>query len=269
MMIFRIGLCQIKGSFDKKESMETARTAVMEAAENGAQVISLPEMWNCPYSNDYFREYAEPEDGETVRFLSELASETGVYLIGGSIPELDADRVYNTSFSFDRKGNIIGRHRKVHLFDIDVKGGIRFMESDTLTAGSEMTVIDTEFCRIGVAICYDVRFPEWFRKMALAGAKLIVLPAAFNMTTGPAHWDLTMRARALDNQVYFAANSPARDMNGPYQAYGNSCIVDPWGGFIVHGDEKECIVYGDIDTDHVDSIREQLPLLKHRRPELY
>ena len=269
MMIFRIGLCQIKGSFDKKESMETARTAVMEAAENGAQVISLPEMWNCPYSNDYFREYAEPEDGETVRFFSELASETGVYLIGGSIPELDGDRVYNTSFSFDRKGNIIGRHRKVHLFDIDVKGGIRFMESDTLTAGSEMTVIDTEFCRIGVAICYDVRFPEWFRKMALAGAKLIVLPAAFNMTTGPAHWDLTMRARALDNQVYFAANSPARDMNGPYQAYGNSCIVDPWGGFIAHGDEKECIVYGDIDTDHVDSIREQLPLLKHRRPELY
>ena len=109
--MFKLALCQIKGSFDKKESMATVTRYVETAAENGAQVISLPEMWNCPYSNDYFREYAEPEDGETVRFLSELASETGVYLIGGSIPELDGDRVYNTSFSFDRKGNIIGRHR--------------------------------------------------------------------------------------------------------------------------------------------------------------
>lgn len=267
--MFKIGLCQIKGSFDKNKSMETARTAVLEAARNGAQVVSLPEMWNCPYSNDYFREYAESEDGETVHFLSELAAEADVYLIGGSIPELDDGRVYNTSFSFDRKGKIIGKHRKVHLFDIDVKGGIRFMESDTLTAGEEMTVIDTEYGRIGVAICYDVRFPEWFRKMTLAGAKLIVLPAAFNLTTGPAHWDLTMRARALDNQVYFAANSPARDMEGPYQAYGNSCIASPWGEFIAHGDENECIIYGDIDSDYVDSIREQLPLLKHRRPELY
>ena len=143
------------------------------------------------------------------------------------------------------------------------------MESDTLTAGEDLTVIDTEFGKIGVAICYDVRFPEWHRKMALAGAKLIVLPAAFNMTTGPVHWDLTMRARALDNQVYFAANSPARDEEGVYVAYGNSCISDPWGKFIAHADEKECILYGDIDFDTVDSIREQLPLLKHRREELY
>ena len=191
--MFKLALCQIKGSFDKKESMATVTRYVETAAENGAQVISLPEMWNCPYSNDYFREYAEVEDGPTVKFLSDLAAKHDIYLIGGSIPELDGDKVYNTSFSFDRSGQIIGKHRKVHLFDIDVKGGIRFMESDTLTAGKDMTILDTEFGKIGVAICYDVRFPEWFRKMALAGAKLIVLPAAFNMTTGPAHWDITMR----------------------------------------------------------------------------
>lgn len=267
--MFKIGLCQMKGSFDKDESRATAARFIKEAAANGAQVISLPEMWNCPYSNDYFREYAEPEDGPTVEFLSKLAAEENVYLIGGSISELDGDRVYNTSFSFDRKGNIIGKHRKVHLFDIDVEGGIRFMESDTLTAGEEMTVIDTEYCKIGVAICYDVRFPEWFRKMALAGAKVIVLPAAFNMTTGPAHWDLTMRARALDNQVYFAANSPARDEDGVYVAYGNSCIASPWGEFIAHADEKECVLYGDIDLERVEAVRQQLPLLKHRRPGLY
>ena len=267
--MFKLGICQMKGSFDKKESMATAEKFVKEAAAGGADVISLPEMWNCPYSNDYFREYAEPADGPAVKFMSELAKELGIYLIGGSIPEIEDDKVYNISFCFDKSGNMIGRHRKVHLFDIDVKGGIRFMESETLTAGEDMTVIDTEYGKIGVAICYDVRFPEWHRSMTLAGAKLIVLPGAFNMTTGPAHWDLTMRARALDNQVYFAANSPARDEDGLYIAYGNSCICDPWGKFISHADEKECILYGEIDFDYVDDIRQQLPLLKHRREELY
>ena len=166
-MKFKLALCQIGGSTDKNELRKIAEAHVREAAENGAQVITLPEMWDCPYSNDYFREYAEPADGETVEFMSRLAADLGIYLIGGSISELDGDKVYNTSFSFDRKGDLIGRHRKVHLFDIDVEGGIRFMESDTLTAGQDMTVIETEYCPIGVAICYDVRFPEWFRKMAL------------------------------------------------------------------------------------------------------
>jgi len=267
--MFKIGLCQMMGSMDKNESMAKAAAMVAEAAENGAQVVVLPEMWNTPYSNDYFREYAEAEDGPTVQFMAELAKRNGIYLIGGSISEMDGDKVYNTSFSFDRQGNVIGKHRKVHLFDIDVEGGIRFMESDTLTPGEQTTVIETEFCKIGVAICYDVRFPELSRNMALAGAKVIVLPAAFNLTTGPAHWDLTMRARALDNQVYFAACSPARDMEGVYQAYGNSCIASPWGDFIAHTDEKECIVYGDIDLDRVEAVRQQLPLLKHRRRGLY
>lgn len=267
--MFKIGLCQMLGSMDKEESRAKAGAMVTEAAEKGAQVVALPEMWNCPYSNDYFRDYAETEDGPSVRYLSDLAKKNDIYLIGGSISELDGDRVYNTSFSFDRKGNLIGKHRKAHLFDIDVKGGIRFMESETLSPGDKATVIETEYCKIGVAICYDVRFPELSRKMALEGAKLIVLPAAFNLTTGPAHWDLTMRARALDNQVYFAAVSPARDMNGVYQAYGSSCVATPWGEFLAKADEKETILYGDIDLDYVDSIRQQLPLLKHRREELY
>ena len=268
-MKFKLALCQITGLEDKEDCRKNAEKHVREAAENGAQVIALPEMWDCPYSNDYFRPYAEPADGETVQFMSDLARELGIYLIGGSISELDGDRVYNTSFCFDREGRLIGKHRKVHLFDVNVEGGICFMESDTLTAGDQMTVIDTEYCRIGVAICYDVRFPEWFRKMALAGAQLIVLPAAFNMTTGPLHWDLTMRARALDNQVYFAATAPARDEQGIYVSYGNSCIVDPWGQFIAHADETQQILYSDIDLDRVEQVRRQLPLLKLRRPELY
>lgn len=267
--MFKIGLCQMLGSTDKKESMDKAGSMVCEAARNGAQVVALPEMWNCPYSNDYFRDYAEAEDGPSVDFLANLAKENDIYLIGGSISELDGGQVYNTSFSFDRQGKIIGKHRKVHLFDININGGIRFMESDTLSPGQDVTVIDTEYCKIGVAICYDVRFPELSRRMALEGAKLIVLPAAFNLTTGPAHWDLTMRARALDNQVYFAAVSPARDMDGVYQAYGSSCIATPWGDFLAKADEKETIVYGEIDLDYVESVRQQLPLLKHRREDVY
>lgn len=267
--MFKIGLCQMMGSKDKEESRAKARAMVSEAAENGARVIALPEMWNCPYANEYFRPYAEPEDGPSVQFLSDLARELDIYLIGGSISELADNKVYNTSYCFDRSGKLIGKHRKVHLFDIAVKNGIRFMESETLSPGDKATVIDTEFCRIGVAICYDVRFPELSRKMTLSGAKLIVLPAAFNMTTGPAHWDLTMRARALDNQVYFAAVSPARDRKGIYRAYGSSCIATPWGEFLARADEKETIVYGDIDLEYEESIRQQLPLLKHRREEIY
>lgn len=177
--------------------------------------------------------------------------------------------MYNTCYVFDREGRQIGKHRKVHLFDIFVTGEQVFRESDTLSAGNSFDTFETEWCPMAVNICFDIRFPESSRIPALAGAKVIFNPASFNMTTGPAHWDLTMRARALDNQVYFAANAPARDENGVYVAYGNSCIASPWGDFIAHADEKEQIIYGDIDLDRVDAVREQLPLLKHRRPQLY
>ena len=267
--MFKLALCQIKSYVDKNESMAAAERYIREAAAGGAQVVSLPEMWICPYANRYFKEYAEPADGPAVKLMAQLAKELGIYLIGGTIPEVEDGKYYNTAFCFDKNGEMIGRHRKVHLFDINVRKAISFKESDTFTAGEDLTVLDTEYGKIGVAICYDIRFPDWHMKMAKAGAKLIVLPAAFNTTTGPAHWDLTVRARAVDNQVYFAANAPARDEKGIFVAYGNSCISDPWGKFVAHADEKECILYGDIDFDHVDSIREQLPLLKHRREELY
>lgn len=268
-MTFQLALCQMKVVMDKKQNLAAAESMIRDAAGKGADVIALPEMFNCPYSNQYFREYAEEENGETVSFLSSLARELKIYLVGGSIPELADGNVYNTSFSFNKEGEQIGKHRKMHLFDIDVKGGIRFMESETLTPGETVTILDTEFCKIGVGICYDVRFPELFRKMTLAGAKLVILPGAFNMTTGPAHWELTMRARALDNQIYFAAVSPARDIEGPYQAYGNSCVASPWGEFCSKTDSRESIIYAKIDLNYVEEIRNQLPLLKHRRPALY
>ncbi|MBP1744575.1 MAG: carbon-nitrogen hydrolase [Firmicutes bacterium] len=268
MANIKIALIQMKVGPDKDENIKRAARLLDEAAKKGADIAALPEMFNCPYSNSCFRDYGESYPGETTRMLSDQAQKNGMYIIGGSIPELDDDKVYNTSYTFDRKGRLVGKHRKVHLFDIDVKGKITFKESDVLTPGSEMTVFDTEWGKMGVMICYDIRFPEFTRKMALADAKAVFVPAAFNMTTGPAHWELTFRARALDNQIYMFGISSARNEKG-YIAYGNSIAANSWGQVIGRLDEKEGILMLDVDLDDVNEVRESLPLLKHRRPEVY
>lgn len=264
-----VALIQMLGSMEKKTSIKKAEGMIREASDKGAKLVVLPEMWDCPYSPQYFKEYGEEEKGETFNFMASMAKEFNIYLVGGSIPEIDKGKIYNTCFFFDPDGKMIGKHRKAHLFDIDIPGRITFKESETLTAGDKVTVVDTNFGKVGLAICYDIRFPEMFRKMALLGAKTIIVPAAFSVPTGEAHWEISLRARALDNQVYLLACSPGRDIKGPYQAYGGSGIVGPWGEILALANEKETIVYGEIDLDRVDEVREQLPLLKHRRPELY
>lgn len=267
---FKLGLCQMQVETDKGNNVGKAVKMIGTAAGNGADMVVLPEMFNCPYDNSYFREYAEDEaDSETLRIISETAAKFGVYVVAGSIPEIEEDRLYNTSFSFDRKGKKIGKHRKIHLFDIDIKGKIKFIESEVLTAGQEVTVLDTEFCKVGIGICYDMRFPELFRIMALKGAQLIVVPGAFNMVTGPAHWETLIRSRAIDNQVYFAAVSPARDEAFSYIAYGNSMVADPWGNTSARAGKEECILYAPVNLSEVERIRRELPLLKHRRTDIY
>lgn len=267
--MMKIGICQIEVGDDKDKNIEKAENMIKEAADNGSDIVVLPEMFNCPYENKYFPLFAETYPGKTTDTLANLSRKLGIYIIGGSIPEKDDNTIYNTSYIFDREGKLIGKHRKMHLFDIDVENGIKFKESDTLGFGQDITVVDTEYCKIGVAICYDMRFPELLRLMTLYGAEVIIVPAAFNMTTGPAHWKLLARARALDNQVYFVAASPSRNMNASYHAYGHSIIVNPWGTILKEADEKECIIYGDIDLDMVQKVRRELPLLKHRRTDIY
>lgn len=266
----RIGLCQLAVGLDKEKNLENARQAVAQAADQGCQLVALPEMFNCPYGNQYFAPYAEEfPGGKTLQTLAKLTREHSIYLVGGSIPEREGQRLYNTSFCFDPLGNVVARHRKIHLFDIDVPGGICFQESATLSPGQRVTCFDTPFGRVGVAICYDIRFPELLRSIALQGAQLVVLPAAFNMTTGPAHWELTLRARALDNQIYLAAVSPARNPHANYVAYGHSLVTDPWGQVLAQADEQPALLICDLDWDHLAKIRQQLPLLKHRRPDIY
>ena len=268
-MKLKLGLCQMKVTADKAENLRHARELIDKAAAGGAELVMLPEMFNCPYENAAFPVYAEPAGGESWQMLSRAAKENGVYLVGGSVPELEAGKIYNTSFLFDREGRELARHRKVHLFDIDVPGGQRFKESDTLTAGDQITLVDTPWGKIGVAICFDIRFAEFFRVMGDAGAVLIAIPAAFNMTTGPAHWDLTFRMRAIDQQCFVAGCSPARDESASYVAYGNSLVADPWGSFPLHMDEKEHVRVVELDLADLEKYRGQIPILSGRRKDLY
>ncbi|KAF9986600.1 hypothetical protein BGZ65_006958, partial [Modicella reniformis] len=194
-----------------------------------------------------------------------------VYLIGGSIPERDLadNKIYNTCTVYNPEGTIIATHRKVHLFDIDVPGRIRFQESETLSAGKQLTHVDTEFGKIGVGICYDIRFPEPAMIAARQGCFVMIYPGAFNMTTGPLHWELLQRARAVDNQMYVAACSPARDLTAGYHAWGHSTIVGPTGDVIQTMDEKQGIIYADLDLSKMTEFRQNIPLVTQRRFDLY
>lgn len=254
---------------DKMQNIEALRPLIQKAKNSGADLVCLPEMFNCPYETPNFPVYAEKAGGPVWQALSDLAKEFGIYFSAGSVPECDQDgHVFNTAYVFDRRGKQIARHRKVHLFDIDVKGGQYFKESDTLTPGDSTTVFDTEFGKIGLCICFDIRFPEIFQRMVLEGADIVLVPAAFNMTTGPAHWELTFRARALDNQIFVFGTSPARDLSASYQAFGHSIAVSPWGRVLNQMDEHEGMQITTIDLDEITSVREQLPLLKTRMENL-
>lgn len=266
----KIAAIQMPTVTAKMENVRTVKTYLEKIKDENPDFVILPEMFCCPYQTENFPIYAEEEGGPIWQQLSGYAKQYGIYLIGGSMPEKDAEgNVYNTSYIFDREGKQIGKHRKVHLFDIDVKGGQTFKESDTLTAGDSDTVFDTEFGKIGVMLCFDIRFPELSRMMVNDGARIVFVPAAFNMTTGPAHWELSFRTRALDNQIYMVGCAPARDVSAGYISWGHSIVTDPWGRVTGMLDENEGILLAELDMDYEEQIREELPLLKSRRKDMY
>ena len=270
MAKIKVAAIQMPTVTDKMQNVRTAGIYLEKIKDEKPDFVILPEMFCCPYQTQNFPVYAEEEGGPVWQQLSEYAKQYGIYLIGGSMPEKDAEgKVYNTSYIFDRQGKQIGKHRKVHLFDIDVTGGQTFKESDTLTAGDHDTVFDTEFGRMGVMLCFDIRFPELARMMVNDGAKAIFVPAAFNMTTGPAHWELSFRTRALDNQIYMIGCAPMRDESAGYISWGHSIVTDPWGRVIDMLDEKEGVLLTELDLDYEEQVREELPLLKSRRTDMY
>ncbi|OJD11939.1 hypothetical protein AJ78_07388 [Emergomyces pasteurianus Ep9510] len=276
----KLALVQLASGADKALNLSHARTKVLEAAKAGASLIVLPECFNSPYGTQYFPKYAETllpsppskEQSPSFHVLSSLASEAKAYIIGGSIPEFvpESKKYYNTSLVFSPAGALIATHRKTHLFDIDIPGKITFKESEVLTAGNKITIVDLpEYGKVGLAICYDIRFPESAMIAARKGAFLLIYPGAFNLTTGPLHWSLLGRARAMDNQVYVGLCSPARDMNASYHAWGHSLVANPRSEILAEAAEVEEIVYADLEPKAIVEIREGIPIYEQRRFDVY
>lgn len=272
----RVAVVQMLVGNDKAENLRNAERLVNQACDGHADVVVLPEIWNSPYAVDQFRTHAEAvslneASGVSVELLKSLAKKRNVWIVGGSVPELCEDKVYNTAPVIDADGVLVAKHRKVHLFDIDVPGKIRFFESESLTAGDAATVAPlNKDHALGVAICYDVRFPELAIAMRKKGASILVYPGAFNTVTGPPHWELLARARALDAQTFVVCASPARNPDSSYQAYGHSVVVDPWGTPLKRcsGFEEE-ILFVDLDLAKVSEVRSSMRLLDQRRPDAY
>ncbi|CAK8694851.1 omega-amidase NIT2-B-like [Clavelina lepadiformis] len=268
-MALRLALVQMSVGINKMDNIAHACKLIREAANKGAQLVALPECFNSPYGTKYFKEYSEPIPGPTTMSLAQVAKDCKVYVVGGSIPESDDGHLYNTCSVFAPNGEIIAKYRKMHLFDIDVPGKIRFQESEVLKAGNRFATFNAGPCTIGIGICYDIRFAELAQIYAQKGCHLLLYPGAFNMTTGPLHWELLQRARALDNQLYVAAISPARDENASYIAWGHTTAVGPWGDVLVTTDHEETILYTDIETEKLKQVRENIPLNNQRRLNVY
>lgn len=269
MSVLRAALLQMKVQKEIPDSLARAEEMVRRAAERGAELALLPEMFCCPYQTQNFPVYAQTEDGEVCRALSRMAREYGLFL-GGSLPEKDqGGRVYNTAFVFAPDGSLAAKHRKAHLFDVAVSGGISFRESDTLTPGNSVTTFSTPWGVMGLCVCFDFRFPELVRLMADRGAVAVLVPAAFNMTTGPAHWEVLFRARAIDNQLFTLGAAPARDPGSGYTSYGNSIAVSPWGEVLGRLDEGEGLLVADICPDEIGKVRREMPLHFGRRNDIY
>lgn len=270
MSTFKVALLQTKVYESVDDNLRQLEELLAREDVSSADLVTLPEMWSCPYQTELFPRYAEKEGGKLWQSLSALAAKHKIYLAAGSVPEMDDEgRVYNTAYTFDRTGAMIGKHRKVHLFDIFARGEVVFKESDTLTAGDTFDCFDTEMCKMATNICFDIRFPESSRIPALEGAKVILNPGAFNMTTGPAHWELAFRQRAIENQVFMIGTAPARDPSAGYTSWGHSIVVDPWGNIVTQLDEKEGVGLATIDLDLVDKYRSKLPLMSARRTDIY
>ncbi|KAK7023782.1 mitochondrial protein import protein mas5 [Favolaschia claudopus] len=279
---FKLALIQLGNiTANKADNIKHAREMILKATAKQPDLIVLPECFNSPYGHVHFPVYAEKigfkgkaynvaeSESESVKMLSGVAKETKTWLIGGSIPERDGEDLFNTCTVYNPEGELVAIHRKVHLFDIDIPGKITFKESETLTGGSTMNFFDTQFARIGLGICYDVRFPELAMISARQGCHMVIYPGAFNTTTGPLHWELLQRARAVDNQVFFAMCSPARDLTAGYHAWGHSMVVDPMAKVLVEASEGEDILYADIDPSVMDSARAGIPVTKQRRFDVY
>jgi predicted amidohydrolase len=264
----RVAAVQLNSTDEKSRNLAAAERLVREAAADGAELVALPEKWNLLAGGDGLVAGAEPLDGPSLVAAREWAAALGIHLLAGSISEAAGEKAFNTSVLIGPDGSDLAAYRKIHMFDVDV-GGVSYRESEHEEPGSEIVTAGAGELTVGLTVCYDLRFPELFRILAVRGARLIAVPSAFTSTTGRDHWEVLLRARAIENQVFVLAPNQSGTAPPHFDSFGHSSIVDPWGKVVATAPEGECFVAADLDLASQEEVRESLPSLANRRPEAY
>ena len=266
----RAAAVQLNSTDDKQRNLEAAERLVRAAADDGAELVALPEKWNVLGGGEALRTGAEELDGPTITAARSWAHELGIHLVAGSFAEgvPGRERLFNTSVLIGPDGEIAATYRKIHMFDVDV-GGIAYRESEHEEPGTEIVVAHAGDVPIGLTVCYDLRFPELYRILAVRGARVIVVPSAFTLHTGKDHWEVLLRARAIENTAFVLAPNQVGEAPPHYHSYGRSMILDPWGVILATARDEECFIAAELDFGLQERIRESLPTLANRRPESY
>lgn len=267
----RVSVVQMNTRDDKAKNIETALRLIDQAAAEGGRLIALPEVWTFLGSDEGSREAAEPIPGPTIELLAERARRHDVYIHAGSIQEIrDGDpRMYNTTALIDPRGDIIAKYSKIHMFDVVLDGVATYQESATVSPGDEIVLADVDGFTVGLTICYDLRFPELYRILALRGAEIIMQPAAFTLTTGKDHWEVLIRARAIENTVYMVSPAQVGSYDDTHWCWGRSMIVNPWGTVVATAPDEETVITANLDRALLNRVRRQVPSLNNRMPDRY
>jgi predicted amidohydrolase len=267
----RVACVQMTSTNDVAENLHTAKKLIEKAAATGAAMVVLPEMFAIMDSDALSKvKVAEPAGKGMIQdFLREAALRHKIWVVGGTIPIASAtnpEKIRAATLVFDKQGELVARYDKIHLFDVQLrKTNENYLESKTTEPGDKVVVLDTPIGRVGLAVCYDVRFPELFRHMQAQGAEIIILPTAFTYTTGVLHWDVLVRARAIENQVYMVAACQEGNHSNGRKTYGHSMIVNPWGEVMSCLQQGNGVISDDLDIAYVHSLREDFPVLRHRK----
>jgi deaminated glutathione amidase len=264
---FLAAAIQMLATDDKAANLKEAKHWLRRAAAQGARVAALPEVFIWRGNKKSERESAEPIPGPSSNALAELARDLGIYVLAGSILEAipASPKAYNTSLLFEPSGKVLAAYRKIHLFDVDLANGTSLRESATREFGTRVASADMGFCKAGLSVCYDLRFPELYRDLAKQDVDLIFVPSAFTAYTGEAHWETLLRARAIENQVYIVAPDQFGKSAKSFETHGHSMIIDPWGQILAELPDGPGVITAEIDLDYLTKVRAELPALKHRR----
>jgi predicted amidohydrolase len=265
----RAAAVQLNSNEDKARNLDAAERLVRAAAADGAELVALPEKWNLLAGGEALLAGAEPLEGPSLGAARAWARELGIHLLAGSISESAGERAFNTSVLIGRDGADLATYRKIHMFDVDV-GGVAYRESEHEQPGTDVATAEVDgVLGVGLSVCYDLRFPELYRILALRGARLLAVPSAFTLTTGRDHWEVLLRARAIENQAFVLAPNQIGEAPPHFSSYGHSAIVDPWGTVLAIAPDEECFIAADLDLGEQERVRESLPSLANRRPEAY